>query len=451
MKSAVFHRHLHFFLLVVVQHRIASAAEDTKQVSFQKDIAPLLQRRCTACHCEESAKGGYRLDSFALLQKAGDSGDATVVAGKAQASALFKLLTAKNPDDRMPQKADALPADEIALVERWLNSGAQYDGGDPARPLAELVREVFLRPAPAHYAQPVPVTALAFNGDARRLAASGYREILVWDSATGAPVRRVGGMPERINSLAWHPKRNVLAVGGGTPGQWGTVALVDVAHSYAVRLLCDLPEVVLSVAFSKDGGTLVAGCGDRTMRIFDVATGKEKRVLRQHADWVQSVAFNPGGTLLVSASRDRTATIFSTATWEQESTFRDHDTPLYAATFSPDGSRVFTSARGRALVWHPEKATKRGMLDELSELGGDARSLVGSSFGIAAGCDDGAVRLYQGEGGAPWLMLRAHRDAVQALAASPKGDMLASGAADGEVIIWSAHCWEPAVRIAAKP
>ena len=417
-------------------------------MSFRTEIAPLLQRRCAACHCEDSAKGGYRLDSFDRLQKPGDSGDATVVAGKSQASALFKLLVTKDPDDRMPQKAEALPAEEIALIECWLNSGAPYDGGVTSRPLAELVREQHLRPAPAHYAQPVPVTALAFNGDARRLASSGYHEVLVWDSATGALVRRVGGLPERITSLAWHPKRNLLAVGGGTPGQWGTVALVDVAHSYAVRLLCDLPEVVLSVAFDKDGSTLVAGCGDRTMRIFDVPTGKEKRILRQHADWVQSVAFNPGGTLLVSASRDRTATIFSTTTWEQESTFREHDTPLYAAAFTADGSRVITSARGRALMWHPEKATSRG---SLAGLGGDARQIIGASFGIAAGCDDGAVRLYQGEGGTPWFTLRAHRDAVQALAASAKGDFLASGAADGEIIVWSALCWEPLVRIIVKP
>ena len=33
-------------------------------VSFRQEIAPLLQRRCAACHSEESAKGGYRLDSL---------------------------------------------------------------------------------------------------------------------------------------------------------------------------------------------------------------------------------------------------------------------------------------------------------------------------------------------------------------------------------------------------
>ena len=437
------------FLLAVLCARPVSGAEaDARPVSFRTEIAPLLQRRCAACHCEESAKGGYRLDTFALLQKPGDSGDAPLVAGSAKDSPLFKLLLAKDPEDRMPQKADALPAAEISLIERWLNAGATYDGGDPARPLAELVRETFLRPAPARYARPVPITALAFNGDGKRLAVSGYREVMIWDPAAGTLDRRLGGMPERISALAWHPKRNILAVAGGTPGQWGTVALVDVAHGYALRFLCDLPEMVLSVAFDHNGDTLVAGCGDRTMRIFNVSSGKQIRILRQHADWVQAVAFNPKGTSLVSVSRDRTARVFDTATWELDATYEGHDTPVLAATFSADGSRIFTAARGAGHVWHPEKANKRG---DLYELNGDVRQFAAGTFGVAAGCSDGAVRIYQGDGKLPWLTLTGHHDAVQSLAVAPRSEWIASGSADGEVIIWSLDCATWLTRFFATP
>ena len=434
--------------LTLALARPLSGAEDARPVSFRADIAPLLQRRCAACHCEESAKGGYRLDTFQLLQKVGDGGDAPLIEGKAKESALFKLLLARDPEDRMPQKADALPDAEIAIIRRWLDAGAIYDGGDPARPLAELVRETFLRPAPAHYSRPIPITALAFNGDGKRLAVSGYREVTFWDPATGTLVRRLGGMPERISALAWHPKRNLLAVAGGTPGQWGSVALVDVSHGYAIRFLCDVPEMVLSVAFDPDGDTLVAGCGDRTMRIFNVSTGKQTRVLRQHADWVQAVAFNPKGTRLVSVSRDRTARVFDTATWEPDATYQGHDTPVLAATFTFDGSRIFSAARGAGHVWHPEQANKRG---DLLELNGDVRQFAAGPFGVAAGCGDGAVRIYQGDGQLPWLTLNGHRDAVQSLAFSPRTEWIASGSADGEVILWSLDCAAPLTRFTAVP
>jgi mono/diheme cytochrome c family protein len=448
-EKAVFRPLRHFILLAVLPAVSALAAEGGVQpVSFRTEIAPLLQRRCAACHCEESAKGGYRLDSFERLQKPGDGGDAPLVAGTAKESVLFKLLLARDPEDRMPQKADALPDAEIALIGRWLDAGAAYDGGDPARPLAELVRETFLRPAPSRYARPVPITALAFNGDGKRLAVNGYREVTIWDPASGTLVRRLGGMPERISALAWHPKRNLLAVAGGTPGQWGSVALVDVSHGYAVRYLCDLPEVVLCVAFDRDGDTLVAGCGDRTMRIFDASSGKQKRVLRQHADWVQAVAFNPKGSRLVSVSRDRTARVFDTATWEFDATYQGHDTPVLAATFTADGSRIYTAARNGGHVWHPEQANKRG---DLLELNGDVRQFAAGPFGVAAGCSDGAVRIYQGDGKLPWLTLTGHRDAVQSLAVAPRSEWIASGGADGEVIIWSLDCATWLTRFIAVP
>lgn len=441
---------LHFLrqLVFLAALPVCLAGSDSPPVSFRAEIAPLLQRRCASCHGEESSKGGYRVDSFERLQKSGDGGAPPIVSGKAGESELFRLLIEKDADDRMPQKADALPAEEIALIERWLNAGAVFDGGDPARPLAELVRETHLRPAPAHYVRPVPITALAFSGDAKRLAVSGYREVTIWNPAEGTLARRLGGMPQRISALEWNRKKNLIAVAGGTPGQWGTVALVDAAHGYTARFLCDLPEMVLSVAFSRDGETVVAGCADRTMRLFDTGTGKQKRILRQHADWVQSVAFDPGGTRLVSASRDRTARVFDTATWEIEASYQEHDTPLSTAAFSPDGSRVFSVARGRGHVWHPEKADKRGDLDELN---GDVRQLATGAFGVAAGCGDGAVRIYQGDGRKPWLTLTGHHDAVQSIATTREGVWIASGSADGEVILWSLDCATWISRFIAVP
>jgi mono/diheme cytochrome c family protein len=87
-------------------------------VSFRDDIAPILQQRCVACHGEEKAKGGYRLDSFDVLAKPGDSGEAPFSAGDPAKSTLHSLLIAEDKDERMPQKSDALPSDEIALIQR---------------------------------------------------------------------------------------------------------------------------------------------------------------------------------------------------------------------------------------------------------------------------------------------------------------------------------------------
>ena len=433
--------------LLILALCLAVTARADDPVSFRRDIAPLLQRRCATCHNEDNPKGGYRLDTVKLLRTTGDSGDAPLVPGKPKESHLFDLLTTADKDDRMPQKADALPAEELALIERWIAAGAMSDADRDSQSLAELARQRHLRAAPPHYPRPIPVTALAFDSTGTRLATSGYREVLIWDVASGTLVRRLGGLPERITSLAWHEGR--LAFAGGTPGQWGTVGFIFTESDFRILMLCDLQEMALSVAFSPNGKTLVAGCGDRTLRVFRTLDGAQRKVLRLHADWVQSVAFAPNGKHLVTASRDRTARVLDTTTWETESSYNDHDTALLCATYLPDGNRVVSMARGGvAHLWRPEPAERRG---EFIDTGGEVRQLASGPFGLAAGGADGTLRLYQEGSRTPWLELPGHHDAIQAVTTTRDGDLLATASADGEVIIWSAHCWEALTRFLAVP
>ena len=414
-------------------------------VSFRAEIAPLLHRRCATCHSEDNPKGKYRLDSFAKMQHAGESDLAPLIAGKPQESELARLLVEPDAHDRMPQKADALPAVEIALIERWITEGARFDGESPDQPLVELARASLLRAAPEHYPRPAPISALAFSPDGTQLAVSGYYEVTVWDIATGDLTRRIGGLPERITALAW--SRRGLAVAGGSPAQWGTVALVDPAQNFAVRLLCDLPECALSVAFNRDGTQLAAGCGDRTIRFFDPASGKTTRILRTHADWVQSVAFNHDGTLLVSASRDRTARVFATATGEVTATYTGHDAPVFGAVFSGSGSSVVSFGPGRTLhVWDARDGERRS---EIDASGSPVQTLAVSHWGLFVGGADHLVRVQSPTGGAPLFTLHGQRDAISAFAIA--GDAFASGAADGEVCVWSLACGTWTHRFTASP
>lgn len=423
-------------------------ARSEAPVSFRAEVAPLLHRRCAACHQEDSAKGRYRLDSFARMIRPGESDLPPIVPRRPEESELYRLLLEPAAEDRMPQKADALPPAEIALLERWIREGAIYDGGSPERPLVELARESLLHAAPAHYSRPAPVTALAFSPDGALLAVSGYYEVTIWNLADGALAQRIGGLPERINALAWHPQRNLLAVAGGSPGQWGGVALVDPGAGFQVRYLCDLPETALGVTFSPDGALLAAGNGDRTIRFFDTASGKQTRVLRQHADWVQAVAFSPDGRLLVSASRDRTARVFKVATGELETTFSDHDAPLLGAAFL-DNDTVVSLARGRSvLTWDVKKGERKA---EFTGLPADVPQFAAGPFGVLTAGADSRVRVYQTSDRKELFAFAGHRDVVQSLALAPSGEIFASGSADGTVCIWSLACGTWVQRFIASP
>ena len=62
-------------------------------VSFVRDIAPMLVKQCQGCHGPKKVKGGYRVDTFESLLKAGKSDAPAVVKGKPTESELFLRLT----------------------------------------------------------------------------------------------------------------------------------------------------------------------------------------------------------------------------------------------------------------------------------------------------------------------------------------------------------------------
>ena len=94
-------------------------------VSFQTQIAPILNARCRACHNGNSSLGGLNVVAFSTFLKGGEHG-ALVAPGKPDSSLLMDYLTGKR--DRMPKGSMALPDDQIALFRTWIQEGATDDG-----------------------------------------------------------------------------------------------------------------------------------------------------------------------------------------------------------------------------------------------------------------------------------------------------------------------------------
>lgn len=113
-------------------------AESRAPVSFARDIRPILARGdgppagCKRCHYKGQPAaqgvelGGLDLSTLGTLRKGGfTSGARIVVAGNAQASILVqKLEGTYGRGARMPKELPPLPAQEIALVKRWIEEGA---------------------------------------------------------------------------------------------------------------------------------------------------------------------------------------------------------------------------------------------------------------------------------------------------------------------------------------
>ncbi len=96
-----------------------------KTPTFDKDILPILKRRCIECHGSEKQKGKLRLDSFAELSKGAD-GEPVFVAGKPGDSSFHaRIVLPDSDDDRMPPKGNRLSDPVAELIKRWIEQGAK--------------------------------------------------------------------------------------------------------------------------------------------------------------------------------------------------------------------------------------------------------------------------------------------------------------------------------------
>jgi tricorn protease-like protein/mono/diheme cytochrome c family protein len=412
-----------------------------KPVSFLKDVAPLLVRNCIACHNPKKSESKYVMTTFAALAKGGQQGEGmTLEAGDPDASHFVELI---RPDGtpRMPYKQDPLPADQVALIERWVTQGAKYDGESPSEDWTVALRKATVVNVPESYPVTVPITAVAFSPDGSEIATSGYHEVNLWKVSDGTLSRRLTGLEERIYDIAFSPDGKWLATASGDPAVSGAVKLWIAEPSGGGKLVRDLLETtdsVFGVAFSPDGKLIGAVGADRAMRIWEVESGKPVATIEDHADWVLDLAFSPDSKRVVTASRDKTCKVFDVAKKESLVTFPNHGQSVSAACFSTDGKTAASVGDDNLVrIWKPEDEAKQSR--QISGFGGAPFKLLFTPDGkslLAAGADK-TVRVFSVASGAPEKALQGHTDWIYALAVSPDGKTVASGSWDGEVRLWS--------------
>ena len=109
----------------------ATAAAQQGPISFQRDIRPILSSHCYVCHGpdEQQRKAGLRLDLPEAWQTPLKSGEVAIVPGDRAKSVVFERIHSANPDDRMPPEKFGKPlsADQIALIDRWIDEGAPWE------------------------------------------------------------------------------------------------------------------------------------------------------------------------------------------------------------------------------------------------------------------------------------------------------------------------------------
>ena len=129
------------------------------QISFVRDVAPILVEHCRDCHVQ-NAKGDFSMSNFPSLLRGTKEAGKVVLPGDAKGSRLIEVLESGD----MPRGGGNVSADELKKLRTWIDQGAKFDGEEKSVPLTRLI-------GTSHPTQPaVPLISRATGNESVRFA-----------------------------------------------------------------------------------------------------------------------------------------------------------------------------------------------------------------------------------------------------------------------------------------
>lgn len=416
-------------------------------VSFEKDIAPLFAAKCVVCHSGNELQGKFDLGTYAAMMKGGKRGPA-VVPGKAEESTLW-LYSSHRKKPIMPPKSESNPLtpEEVAVLKLWIDQGAKGPAVDVrSRPKVVLgfppsvvkpVRAVAVtadkktvaagrgnqihlfdatkgdylkslvdpalktadgKPAPAAHMS--LVESLAYSPDGKTLVSGSFQEIILWDAEKGTIKQRITGFNDRVVAIAFSPDGKLIATGGGAPTEDGEIKLFTADGKPAAEIKGGHSDTVFGVAFSPDGKLLATGAADKFVKVFEIPSGKYVKSFEGHTHHVLDVGWTPDGKKIVSAGADNFIKVWDYEKGEKARDIQGHQkqvTRLVVFGKTPQ----FLTASGDATVrlWNADNG---GSMRQFGDSKDFVYAVAVSPDGaiVAAGGEEGIVRLYNGQSGA---------------------------------------------------
>jgi hypothetical protein len=360
---------LRFVLVLAIGCGAAAArgAEAGLPITFEDHVAAILRKNCVQCHGEGKQESGLNFTSYQAVMKGG-SGGKVVEAGRSTASRLYEVITEADPGARMPPDADPLPADAIAMIKQWIDTGLRENAGSSAvamrtlgfTPAAvEATADAGPPPLPESLAaverpatqRPFPVLALAASPRAPVAAASGYGVIEFFEPASRQPLGTIPFAEGEPLALRFSRSGRRLLAAGGLPVETGMAAVYDVVTGKRLASVGQEPDAVQSADLSPDERLVAVGCTSRLVKVFSTETGEIVYTLDKHTDWVTAVAFSPNGKYLVTGDRIGNIHLWEAANGGVVLPLAEHKNSIRALAWRSDSGVVASCSEDGAVVW----------------------------------------------------------------------------------------------------
>lgn len=90
----------------------------------------ILAHNCYKCHGPDKVKGDLRLDIKEMFLKGGEHGPVMVAGNATESELIRRVMLPASDEDAMPTKGKRLTANEVAVLTRWIDSGAPWPDVD---------------------------------------------------------------------------------------------------------------------------------------------------------------------------------------------------------------------------------------------------------------------------------------------------------------------------------
>jgi WD40 repeat protein len=428
-------------------------------VVYEKDIEPILVAKCFFCHSGNVIQGKLDMSSYEKFMKGGKRGK-PIIPGKSAESLVIKLAgwTERPIMPPRSETEEPLSPQELALLKLWIDQGAKpptgastvtrvvnlgtpppnvqpvlavavspdkgtiaagrgnqihiYDAktGDQLRTLVNPNLKTFDGKAvqAAHLSL---VESLTYTPDGKLLISGSFKEVSIWDPASGALKQRLEGFSDRVVALAVSKDGKLLATGGGAPTEDGEIKIYDLENG---KLVIDIKnghsDTVFGVSFSPPitptvlgfpfgpPVVMLASCGaDKFVKVFEVPSGKLVKSFEGHTHHVMDVGWKGDGKVLASGGADNVVKVWDFEKGEQLRTINNAHTKQVTRI-------IFVGATNQLLTVSGDQSLKMWNVDGGQSIrnfgtGGDylyAVSVSPDGQLVAAGGQEGIVRVYNG-------------------------------------------------------
>ncbi|QDT50239.1 Chromosome partition protein Smc [Symmachiella dynata] len=442
------------------------AGDKAPKINFIDHVLPILRQKCGSCHNTDKKTADLDLTSYIGTMQGGGSGP-VIEPGSASDSYLFELIT-HQAEPKMPPDSEKMPAEMLAVIEKWIDGGALETAGSKAMAPKKPKFDFSLKGAPTgkpegpppmpgrlnlepvvHTERTTAVTALATSPWAPLVAVSGQQQVLLYHSQTLAFLGTLP-FPEGVpHVLKFSSTGDLLLAAGGRGGASGRVVVWNIKTGERVIEVGDELDAVLAADISADQTMVALGGPARVVRIYSTADGSLLHELKKHTDWIYSISFSPDGVLLATGDRNGGMFVWEGYTAREYASLRGHSAAITGLTWRSDSNILASSSEdGGIRLWEMENG---GNVKTWSAHGGGAAAVEFTRDGRLVSCGrDRTAKLWD-QAGKQLLAFPSFPDIALRITHCDETNHVIAGDWSGAIHVWNAADGKPVGDLTMNP